>query len=107
MKIVLALITATALAGCGAMKQRELQARVDELKAQSQAAAQECDATLPGGNPKSAMARAKCQTEAIAIMRPVAPYPDILDLFIASRIAIAERVQNGQLTIAQANCGRL
>jgi hypothetical protein len=79
MKTVLALIAAVALTGCGAMKQRELQARIDELRAQSQAAAQECDITLPVGNSKTAMARAKCQTEAMLITRPVAPFPDIVD----------------------------
>jgi hypothetical protein len=103
MKAALVLIVAITVAGCGVIHQRELQARVNELKAKSQAASEECDMMWPAGNPKTAMARAKCQTEAIAVVRPVSPYPDILDLFIASRIAIAERVQNGQLTVAQAN----
>src|SRR5260370_23041520 len=49
------------------------------------------------------MARAKCQADALAIMRTIMTYPDILDLFIASRLATAERVQNGQITIAQGN----
>jgi hypothetical protein len=81
----------------------ELQARVDELKAKTQEAEQQCSITWPPGNPKTAVSRAKCQTDPLAIMRPVHPYPDLLDLFIASRMAIAERVQNGQMTIAQAN----
>jgi hypothetical protein len=91
------------VAGCGIIRQRQLQARIDELKAQSLAASQQCDMTFPAGNPKTAMARAKCQTDALLIMRPVAPFPDLMDLFAASRIEIAERVQNGQLTVAQAN----
>jgi hypothetical protein len=103
MKAILAVLVALAVAGCGVIRQRELQARVDELKAKTKEAEQQCNVTWPAGNPKTAVPRARCQTEALAIMRPIAPYPDLIDLFIASRIAIAERVQNGQVTIAQAN----
>jgi hypothetical protein len=31
------------------------------------------------------------------------PYPDLMDLNIAARMALAERIQNGQLTMAQGN----
>jgi hypothetical protein len=91
------------IAGCGLVRQRELQARNQELKAQAEAAAQRCETTVPAGNPKTAVARAKCQTEAWAILRPTMPYPDLLDLLIAKRLAIAEQVEKGQLTIAQGN----
>jgi hypothetical protein len=91
------------IAGCGlARQQQEMQAR-EKLKADAYAAAQNCDITVPPGNPKTAVARAKCQTEAWAILRPTMPYPDLLDLLIAKRLAIAERVEKGQLTIAEAN----
>jgi hypothetical protein len=63
----------------------------------------QCELTYPAGNVKTAVARTKCQADAIAITRPISPYPDLLDLLIASRMAVAERVQSGQLTIAQAN----
>jgi hypothetical protein len=103
MRILLVVAIAVLVSDCGLMRQRELQAQTEQLKAKSQAASQECDTTLPAGSPKTAMARAKCQTDALAILRPIMPYPDLMDLFIASRISIAERVQNGQLTIAQGN----
>jgi hypothetical protein len=90
-------------AACGLAQQREMQARAAQLKAESYAAAKRCDATLPPGNPKTAVARGKCQTEAWAIMRPTMPYPDLLDLLIAKRLAIAEQIEKGQLTIAQGN----
>jgi hypothetical protein len=103
MRILLFVAIAVLVSDCGLMQQWELQAQTEQLNAKSQAASQKCDTTLPAGNPKTATARAKCQTDALKILRPVEPYPDLMDLFIASRISIAERVQNGQLTIAQAN----
>jgi hypothetical protein len=103
MQAILAVFILLAVTGCGIVRQREFQARVDELKAKSHEAGQQCNVTWPPGDPKTAVSRAKCQGDALAIIRPIAPYPDVLDLFIASRITIAERLQSGQLTIAQAN----
>jgi hypothetical protein len=91
------------LAGCGLTGQQELQARKDELNAQSKAAMESCNETHPGGNPKTAVARAKCQTEAMAIRLPIMTYPDLLRSFIATRMVVAEQVQDGKLTIAQGN----
>jgi hypothetical protein len=103
MRALIVVLISLVVAGCGLMRQRELQAQREELIGRSHAAMAQCDATYPPGNVKTTMARAKCQTDALAIVRPISPYPDLLDLFIASRIATAERVQNGQLTIAQGN----
>jgi hypothetical protein len=88
---------------CGLARQREMQERIAALNAQSQAASEACDRSFPAGNPKTAVARAKCQVEALTIRRPIATYPDRMDSFIATRMSVAEHVQNGQLTIAQAN----
>ena len=98
-----AVVLGLTVASCGIARQQEMQARIQELQAQKLAAIQRCDVTVPAGNPKTAVERAKCQTEAWAILRPIMPYPDLLDLMIASRLTIAEQIQNGKLTIAQAN----
>jgi hypothetical protein len=103
MRILLFVMVAVFLSNCGIIREREMRAQAEELRAKSLAASQACDNTLPAGNPKTAMARAKCQTDALTILRPISPYPDLMDQYIASRIAIAERVQNGQVTIAQGN----
>jgi hypothetical protein len=103
MRLIIAVLISLTMAGCGLVRQRELQAQREALTAQSQAAMAQCDAAYPAGNVKTVVARAKCQTDALAILRPISPYPDLMDVFITTRIAIAERVQNGQLTIAQAN----
>src|SRR5262249_53334541 len=52
---------------------------------------------------KTAVARAKCQVDAVAILRPTVAHPDLLDSLMATRMSVAEQVQNGRLTIAQAN----
>jgi hypothetical protein len=96
-------ILSFSLAGCGIAQQREMQARAEALQAQSAAAAQNCETTFPAGNPKTAVARAKCQTEALAILRPTIRYPDLTDVWIATRLSSAEDVQNGRMSIAKAN----
>ena len=94
-----AVVLGLTVASCGIARQ----ARIQELQAQSLAASQRCDVSVPAGNAKTAVERAKCQTQAWAILRPIMPYPDLLDLMIASRLTIAEQIQNGKLTIAQGN----
>ena len=91
------------VASCGLVREREMQERAATLNAQSEAAAQACDTTVPAGNPKTAVARARCQMDAYEIRRPIMRYPDLMDSFIATRMSIAEQVQNGQITIARAN----
>jgi hypothetical protein len=91
------------LAACGIARRQEMQARIAELDAQTIAAMQACNDSLPAGNPKTAVARAKCQVDAIVIRRPIVTHPDLMDLFIAKRMVVAEDVQNGKLTVAQAN----
>jgi hypothetical protein len=91
------------VAGCGLIRQRELQERSAQLRAQSTAAAQVCDERFPKGQVKTAVARTQCVNDALAILRPIMPHPDLLDLNLATRTALAEKVQKGQLTLAQAN----
>ena len=91
------------VAGCGLARQQEMRERIAAVNAQAQAAAQACDSTVPPGNPKTAVSRAKCQVEAMAIRRPIVPHPDLLDALMAARMSVAEQVQTGKLTIAQGN----
>jgi len=91
------------VASCGLARQREMQERIAALNAQSQAASEACDNSFPAGNPKTAVARAKCQVDALAIRRPIVTYPDLMDSFIATRMSVAEQIQNDHLTIAQGN----
>lgn len=91
------------LLGCGLARQQELEAKRAALQEQNAAAVQICDSKFPKGETKTAIVRAQCMNEAAEILRPTMPFPDLLDVFMTSRMAIAERVQKGQMTIAQAN----
>jgi hypothetical protein len=101
--VYLAAFIGLVVASCGLVRQRELQERIDTLNAQARTASKACDSTFPAGNPKTAVARAKCQVDALAIRRPIVKHPDLMDSFIATRMSVAEQVQNGRLTVAQAN----
>jgi hypothetical protein len=72
-----ALLFAASLPGCGiaqrmqaAEQAKQLAAHNAELAAQSNAAVADCNTKLPGGNPKTAVARVKCLNDAIAIRMP-------------------------------------
>ena len=58
---------------------------------------------VPPGNPKIAVARAQCVNGAFAILQPTIPYPDLLQVYMADHLAIAEDVQAGRTSILQAN----
>jgi hypothetical protein len=91
----LALI-ALSVAGCGL-------AQTAALKERSAAGMQDCDVRFPKDDAKIAVSRAQCLNDALAILRPTMPYPDLLDQYLAIHMALAEQVQKGQLTIAQGN----
>ncbi len=92
-----------AIAGCAGQRAPMGDAEAKQLQDQSYAAARKCDITYSPNDPKVAAARAKCHTEAWNILRPTMPYPEILDKLIAKRMEIGQKVQNGEMTLAQAN----
>jgi hypothetical protein len=102
-RICVALALAALLVGCGIARQRELAAQIAALREQSAAAMKECGEKFPPGNPKIAVARAQCVNGAFAILQPTMPYPDLIQVFMADHLAVAEEVQIGRTTIAQGN----
>jgi len=103
MRRLLSLLALASLAGCDLVRQREIQAQMVALREQSAAAMQECGAQHPAGNPKTAVVRARCVNDALAIVRPALPYPDLMDIFMADHALVAEDIQAGRTTIAQGN----
>jgi hypothetical protein len=91
------------IAGCAAQRGAVGEAEAKQLQDQSYAAARKCDVTYSPNDAKVAVARAKCHTEAWNILRPTMPYPEVLDQLIAKRIEIGQKVQNGEMTVAQAS----
>lgn len=98
---VLLVLLASALCGCGLARQREMQSERAALKEQANSAVQACQAKFPQITVPTVVAHAKCLNDAAAITRPAWNYPDLLDSFLATRTVAAERVQKGQITIAQ------
>src|SRR5262249_11336489 len=52
---------------------------------------------------QNALARAQCVNDAMTVLLPVVPYPDLIRNLMAHRLAIVEQYQNGKITLAQAN----
>lgn len=92
-----------ALGGCGIIQQRAMQERAASLQQQMSDAAQQCLTMYPVATPKVAVARATCLNGAEAIIRPIYRYPDLLDLKAATRSALADKVDRGMLSQADAN----
>jgi len=103
MRSVLIVVLASALCGCGLARQREMQTQLAAAKEQSNVALQECQAKFPQIAATTVVAHAQCLNDALAIMRPVSNNPDLLNSFMTTRMVVAERVQKGQITIAQGN----
>jgi len=100
---------AIALSGCGIAQRiqaqeqaKQLAAHNAELTAQSNVAIADCNTKVPGGNPKTTVARIKCMNDAVAIRMPTfGADRDLAQAWLAERMVVAEEIQNGKLSIAQ------
>ncbi|SFV19402.1 MULTISPECIES: hypothetical protein [Bradyrhizobium] len=63
---------------------------------------EDCKAQFPEGT-KNMIEKNKCNATAALAIRPFTTYPDLFDKYWATRAVIAERVQAGKMTIAEAN----
>jgi hypothetical protein len=52
---------------------------------------------------QNALMRAQCVNDAMNVLLPVVPYPDLLRTLMAYRLAVVEQYQSGKITLAQAN----
>ena len=105
------MLAAVALSGCGmaarlAPDQQDSKQSVPsaQLIQQAKAAMAACDTEFPAGNPKIAVARRKCINDGFAIRLPTfGPDQDLVRGVLADSMAIAEKVQDGKMTIAEGN----
>ena len=111
MRVIVACLLALTLAGCGiaqrmqaqeeAQKQAALNAQLIE---QSKAAVADCDVQFPPGNAKTSVVRRKCVNDAFSIRLPTfGSDQDLARAVMADSMVIAERVQNGKMTVAEGN----
>jgi hypothetical protein len=106
MRTVLILLAAAAsLAACSAMQDRQ-QERLAELRRQVEAEKQDCDNLYPRdvAGPQRYSYRARCLNEVEArLIRPLDPFPDLVDQRLAARKALAAELDAGRLSEPQAN----
>ncbi len=75
-----------------------------QLIQQSKTAMAACDAEFPAGEPRTAVARRKCINDGFTIRLPTfGPDQDLVRAVLGDSMVIAEKVQNGQMSIAEAN----
>jgi len=103
MRTLLVFAICLAVAGCGLAAQAERQKQVAAAKEAADQGYADCKARFPEES-KQAFDRNKCSAEvAKANIRPLVNYTDLFDSDWATRLAIAEKLQAGKLTYAEAN----
>jgi hypothetical protein len=50
---------------------------------------------------KQAIARAMCENKNLELLRPTAPYPDLIDLELTNNLVLAEKIQRGKMTLIE------
>jgi hypothetical protein len=102
---ITALAIAFALGGCSAIVQgyREgvYEKKVAETKAQADTMAAECYAKYPKQRGQY-LNRVRCLRPAQDLYLSIAPYPDLLEQRNAAGLVIAEKIDNGTMTVPQA-----
>jgi hypothetical protein len=102
MRFFAVLALCAVVGGCGLMARNELQEKQQAAIAEMQAGFAECKSRFPEGS-KPYVAKQQCDTAAVQVIRPFMTYPDLFDREHADRAVIAERLQAGKMTIAEAN----
>jgi hypothetical protein len=78
---------------------------LEYAKTQAAFGLKSCDAKFPGGVRETAVERAKCQIEALGIMRMVTSPVGLplLEQYFKVRMFVAEQIQAGKMTFEQGN----
>jgi hypothetical protein len=94
----------TALAGCGVANRIQAREQAKELASKSDAAAAECNTQFPTNEAKTIVARTRCFNDAMAIRMPLfGTDQDLAVAFMTYRLATAERMQTGKISLAEGN----
>jgi hypothetical protein len=99
-RIIATCVIASVLAGCGLAARQAQAEKAAAITETVKAEVETCKAQY-SELPKDAIARAKCFNAADTTFKQIASYPDLVDLRIAKRAEIAERVSAGKITRAE------
>ncbi len=103
MRLVLVLPLAVSLSGCGVIAANQRAEANAKSRAAFSAGVEACNQQFPD-RVRQAVARAECLNAAQTThLHPTVPYPDLLVQVNATRLATAEQVQSGRMTVAQAD----
>ena len=102
MRIFVVLGLCAVLGGCGLIARKEREDQISAAKASMEEGFAACKTQYPEGS-KQYVAKNVCDAAAAQSMRPFVPYPDLFDQNWANRAVIAERLQAGKMTVAEAN----
>lgn len=100
MRVLIGVLVFALLSGCGLVRQKEAQDRFNVAMADVRAGVETCNQSFPKQQ-QTAVARARCIGDATAPIRPLVPFPDLLDQETANRNLLAERWQTGKITQAE------
>jgi hypothetical protein len=103
MRVFVMLGLCALLGGCGLIARKEREEQMVAAKASMDQGFANCEAEYAAGGRKNHIAKTKCDSVAAQSIRPFVPYPDLLDQEWAARAVIAERLQAGKMTPAEAN----
>lgn len=95
------LLCSTILAGCGLMARKEREEQMAVARSARDQGMAACAAQFPE-NSKDYVAKNKCLNDAAMPIRAVATYPDLFDRYWAFRGVIAEKMQSGKISPAEA-----
>ncbi|WP_083869791.1 hypothetical protein [Bradyrhizobium sp. WSM1253] len=90
------------LGGCGLAARQEREQQQAAAAAAMQQGFENCKVQFPEGT-KNMIEKNKCNATAALAIRPFTTYTDLFDRYWATRAVIAERVQAGKMTVAEAN----
>lgn len=102
MRLPIVMVLCALLAGCGMARQADQQEAAEEIPDGWKDALAECRHASPDQKAQ-AVARAACVTKATELLRPMLPFPDLLDQENAMRKSLAEQVQAGALSLLERN----
>jgi hypothetical protein len=99
-KLVSILVAGLILCGCSVARQEQEQETDADLAVETEAnaAVDHCNGTYKEGDRAVILERAKCLNDAVAKLRPLKRFPDLLDVDAANRLAVAGKEQKGRIT---------
>jgi hypothetical protein len=102
MKRFAVIAMAFTLSGCGVVSRIQYEEAVSKAKAENETKVAACLAQFPAGS-KAYVEKTQCLHQANMPLRSFNPRPDLFDTYWATRVLIAERLQAGKLTLAEAD----